>query len=82
MSDAAVLRLEGKLFPTPRATEVRVVNTKTGGEKGSKARRFSLIPWRELGDVAMHYAAGAKKYAAHNWRKGYDWSLSADSDQS
>lgn len=59
-------------------TETRVVNTKTGGEKGSKARRFSLIPWGELGDVATHYAAGARKYAAHNWRKGYDWSLSAD----
>jgi hypothetical protein len=61
-----------------RAPEVRVTNEKTGGQKGSKARRFSLLPWGELGDVAEHYGAGANKYTAHNWRKGYDWSLSYD----
>jgi hypothetical protein len=60
------------------ASETRVTNEKTGGQKGAKARRYSLLPWDELGDVAEHYAAGANKYAAHNWRKGYDWSLSAD----
>lgn len=57
-------------------TEQRITNNKTGGEKGSKEERFELLPWDQLGKLAKHYAAGAEKYAANNWRKGYDWSLS------
>jgi hypothetical protein len=59
--------------------EIRVVNETTGGEKGQKAQQFNLLPWPELATVAELYAAGAKKYAAHNWAKGYQWSLSFDS---
>lgn len=59
--------------------EIRVTNEKTGGQKGSKAERMSLLPWDVLmRDVAPHYAKGAEKYEADNWRRGYDWSLSAD----
>jgi hypothetical protein len=59
--------------------EVRVTNEKTGGEKGRKPEQMSLLPLDVLmRDVAPLYAKGAQKYAAHNWRKGYDWSLSAD----
>ncbi len=57
-------------------SERRVVNEKTGGEKGTKAERFELLPWDQLAKVARHYAIGAEKYAANNWRRGYDWSLS------
>lgn len=59
--------------------EVRIVNETTGGAKGQKAQQFNLLPWPELAQVAELYAAGAKKYAAHNWAKGYLWSLSFDS---
>lgn len=75
-----ILRWDGK--PVPAALvqdEVRVTNEKTGGEKGQKAQQFNLLPWPQLADVAELYAEGAKKYAAHNWRKGYNWSLSFDS---
>lgn len=57
-------------------TEVRVVNAKTGAEKGSKAQRYDLIPWEAVGQIAEIYEFGSRKYADHNWRKGYDWSLS------
>lgn len=60
-------------------TEVRTINEKTGGQKGTKGIKWSLLPWDMLRMVTEHYAAGAKKYAAWNWRKGYDWSLSYDS---
>lgn len=57
------------------ASEVRETS-ETGGQKGSKDRRFDLVPVGPMDDVARLYAFGAKKYAAHNWRKGYDWHLS------
>jgi hypothetical protein len=55
--------------------EVRTVSA-TGGEKGVKPQRMDLLPWAELAKVAELYAAGARKYADHNWRKGYAWSNS------
>jgi hypothetical protein len=60
------------------SSEVRIVNDKTGGEKGQKDEAFSLLPWNELSEVAKLYHAGSKKYARDNWRRGYDWSLSYD----
>lgn len=62
----------------PLTLETRVTNPKTGGQKGAKPQQFSLLPWDVLGKLAEHYGKGAAKYAAHNWRKGYDWSLSID----
>jgi hypothetical protein len=56
-------------------SEVRSISS-TGGEKGTKDERFDLIPVEALATVARHYGVGAKKYAAHNWRKGYEWSKS------
>lgn len=61
-------------------TEVRSVSS-TGGEKGTKDERYGLIPIEALAAVARHYGVGAKKYAAHNWRKGYEWSKSYDALQ-
>jgi nucleoside 2-deoxyribosyltransferase len=60
----------------PQTGEVRVTNQLTGGEKGSKPERFDLIPAAALRKVARLYGRGAQKYSAHNWRKGYNWSLS------
>ncbi|QFP95433.1 hypothetical protein SEA_MAKAI_41 [Arthrobacter phage Makai] len=61
-------------------TEVRTVSS-TGGEKGMKPERYSLIPVGALATVAQLYGKGAEKYAAHNWRKGYEWSKSYDALQ-
>ena len=39
---------------------------------------MGLLPWPALWDVARVLAFGAKKYAAHNWKKGMDWSRMYD----
>ena len=68
-----------RLPPTPAASptgEVIVTDPKTGGQKGAKPCRMDLLPWGALADVAKLYGYGANKYAAHNWRRGYKWSLS------
>lgn len=48
----------------------------TGGQKGVKLARFDLIPAGPLQRLAEHFGKGARKYAEHNWRKGYEWSKS------
>lgn len=58
--------------------EVRVIDPKTGGEKGMKLARFSLIPFEFLWELACHYGRGASKYADRNWERGYKWALSYD----
>lgn len=56
--------------------EVRVVDPKTGGAKGTKLARFDLLPYDALWELAEHYGRGARKYAERNWELGYPWSLS------
>jgi hypothetical protein len=58
--------------------EVRTTSS-TGGMKGVKAERYSLIPVEAMDMMARLYGFGAEKYEAHNWRKGYEWSKSFDS---
>lgn len=60
------------------AGEVIVTDPITGGKKGSKLARFSLIPPEFLWALAEHYGRGALKYEDNNWLKGYKWSLSLD----
>lgn len=55
--------------------EVRTTSS-TGGQKGVKDERYDLIPVEPLRELALHYGRGAKKYADHQWRKGYEWSKS------
>ena len=57
-------------------SEVRVTDTLTGGEKGSKPERYDLIPPHAMDEVARVYGYGATKYANRNWERGYDWGLS------
>lgn len=59
-------------------SEVRTVNAKTGGAKGSKLARISLIPPKCIWELGEHYGKGSLKYADRNWEKGYDWHLSYD----
>ena len=56
-------------------SEVRVTSS-TGGEKGSKPAQFDQIPAVAMLELAKTYGFGASKYSAHNFRKGYDYSLS------
>lgn len=56
--------------------EQRIVDPNTGGMKGQKPERYDLIPFDALDEVARVYGVGAKKYAEHNWLRGYRWSLS------
>lgn len=60
------------------STEVIVTDPLTGGQKGAKSARFSLIPFDWLWAMAEHYGVGATKYADRNWERGYKWSLSLD----
>ena len=55
--------------------EVRLTS-ETGGEKGTKLAAFDQISPEVLTLVAEHFGKGARKYAAHNFRRGYPWSLS------
>lgn len=57
--------------------EVRQTSS-TGGQKGAKAEKFYQIPAEPLALLAEHFGKGAKKYAAHNFRKGFPWSLCFD----
>lgn len=61
-------------------TEVRTTS-RTGGEKGVKPQRLSLLPTQALWTISEVYGFGEKKYAAHNWRRGYEWSKSYDALQ-
>ena len=54
-----------------------ITTSSTGGQKAGNDIRMSLVPI-EILDVAELYGKGAKKYADHNWRKGYEWSKSYD----
>lgn len=53
----------------------------TGGQKGVKLQRFDLIPVGPLTRLAEHFGKGARKYAPHQWRKGYEWSKSYSAAQ-
>lgn len=57
------------------SAETRSVSS-TGGQKGVKLERFDLIPVGSLTALAQHFGKGARKYAPHQWRQGYEWSKS------
>jgi hypothetical protein len=52
--------------------EVRSVSS-TGGEKGVKVQAYDKIPPNALTELARLYGVGARKYADHNFRRGYEW---------
>lgn len=64
--------LQAKLPPN----EVRIIDPKTGGQKGSKLERYDLLPMAAMDEVARVYGLGAMKYEDNNWLKGYKWGLS------
>ena len=55
--------------------EVRTTSS-TGGQKGVKEARFDLVPAGPEYELAVLFGRGARKYADHQWRKGYEWTKS------
>ncbi len=62
-------------------SETRVVDSKTGGEKGTKDAVIGDACPKSLLEVAKVYGFGRKKYARLNYLKGYGWSASYDALQ-
>lgn len=60
--------------------EIRTTSS-TGGQKGVKGQRYSLLPTEAMNAIAEHFGVGALKYDDHQWRKGYEWSKSFDAMQ-
>ena len=56
--------------------ETRVTDYATGGQKGAKITQLGAMDPAALVELARVAGMGAKKYAAFNYLKGYDWSLS------
>lgn len=56
--------------------ETRITDKNTGGQKGRKLTQLGALDPVALIEVARVAGMGANKYAAHNFLKGYDWSLS------
>lgn len=81
--DPKISPIHKSLKPCPVSkleySETRITNFQTGGEKGSKPEAYHLLPWEQLDEVARLYEFGTNKYSAHNWRRGYSWSLSFSS---
>lgn len=81
-SDSPMTKAEYESLPrvsaesTQGSGEIRMTDPTTGAQKGSKEARFDLIPVGPLTELAELYGFGAKKYAARNWERGYDFSLS------
>jgi hypothetical protein len=55
--------------------EVRTTSA-SGGQKGMKLAAFDQVSPEVEMLVAEHFGKGARKYSAHNFRKGYEWSKS------
>lgn len=63
--------------PIP-ASEVRVTDPKTGGQKGQKESQLGAIDPLALTELGKVAGFGARKYERANFLKGYAWSLTLD----
>lgn len=68
-------RAEGRAMPPG---EEVIVTSATGGRKGRKLASVSSLDPKALLALAEVSGFGARKYDAHNYLRGYDWSLSFD----
>jgi len=64
-----------------KVAEVRIVDAKTGGEKGQKGCQLGAVDPMALWEVGLISGFGNKKYERYNFAKGYKWSLSYDAMQ-
>lgn len=56
--------------------EERRYTSASGGQKGEKLAAFDQVSPEVEWLVAEHFGKGARKYDAHNFRRGYPWSKS------
>lgn len=56
--------------------EVRLTDTQTGGQKGTKLTQLGALDPVALIEMARVAGVGANKYDAFNFLRGYKWSLS------
>lgn len=70
-----------KVTTRSHVEEVRVVDPKTGGEKGQKDCQMGALDPASLTEIGKVAGFGAIKYARYNFAKGYRWSLSYDALQ-
>lgn len=81
LEDGFILGTDERKAAGLKPFEETRTTSSAGGEKGVKPERMSLIPVEALEIMGRLYGFGAEKYAAHNWRKGYEWSKSYDALQ-
>jgi len=62
-----------KVEITTQKKEIRTTSA-TGGQKGVKEARLDLVPVGPLLELGVLFSRGARKYAEHQWRRGYEWS--------
>lgn len=60
----------------PTSWDEERITSATGGQKGVKLAAFDQVSPEIEMLVAEHFGKGARKYSAHNFRKGYEWSKS------
>jgi hypothetical protein len=79
-TEAQVL-ISGEMPTAIHATEERVTDPTTGGQKGRKLAEMGALDPSALLSVAEVAGYGSRKYARLNFMKGYAWSLSYDAMQ-
>lgn len=67
--------------PSQGALAVERITSATGGQKDAKLARLGSLDPYALSRLAEVSGFGARKYAAFNFLKGYDWSLTFDALQ-
>lgn len=65
---------EGNVVLKKGVFEFEEHNSKEALKFDSKKPPLDLLPFHALTEVAKVLDHGKKKYTAHNWRKGMDWS--------
>lgn len=67
---------EGRL--RSKTDEVRITDSRTGGQKGKKLAQLGAVDPLALTQLALVAGHGSEKYSRMNYLRGFDWSLSVD----
>lgn len=67
------IKLDDAGFAALRPGSATVADSTTGVKFDDGKPDLSLLPPEALTEIAKVLTFGAKKYAAHNWRKGFKW---------
>src|SRR5271169_3720886 len=67
-----------KKRPMTPQDEVRITDSRTGGQKGKKLAQLGAVDPLALTRLALVAGHGTEKYSRMNFLRGFDWSLSID----